>query len=139
MRYKGRNANIRRMDTCLLNTADWDFTLDAYGNLATCGDATPDSVNTGPAYRMAQDVATQCLSWQGEVYYDDTVGLPYDTILGGPANLVLLSSLYQQEALTVYGVQQCVPDLSFEAGAVRTLTGSLLVANSSGAIATVQL
>ena len=128
------------MDTCLLTTdGTWDFDLDAYGNLATCGDATPGATNTGPEYRMAQDVATQCLSWQGEVYYDTTVGLPYDSILGGAPNLVLISSYYQQEALTVYGVQQCVPDLSFTAGATRQLTGNVLVADSSGRIATVQL
>jgi len=127
------------MDTCLLDTGSWDFTLDAFGNLATCGDSTPNATNTGPEYRMAQDVATQCLSWQGEVYYDDTVGLPYDSILGGPPSVVLISSLYEQEALTVYGVQQCVPDLTFDAGTERVLSGNLLVADSSGRIATVQL
>lgn len=127
------------MDTCLLDTASWDFTLDAFGNLATCGDSTAGVVNTGPEYRMAQDVATQCLTWQGEVYYDDTIGIPYTSILGGPPSLVLISSLYEQEALTVFGVQQCVPDLSFEAGTERLLSGTLLVADSQGRIGTVQL
>src|ERR1700739_5101531 len=87
------SATIRDMDTLLLDTGSWDMDLDAFGNLATCGDNTPNATNTGPEYRMAQDVATQCLSWQGEVYYDTTVGLPYNTFLRGPPSLVVLAWL----------------------------------------------
>lgn len=123
------------MDTCKLTTdGTWDFDLDAFGNVATTGDSTGD-----PEYRLAQDAATRVLSWQGEVYYDDTIGIPYPSILGGPPSLPFISSLYAQQAVLANGVKQCVPDFTYTPGAQRELTGQLLVADANGRLGTLQV
>jgi hypothetical protein len=61
------------MDTILLAANTWDLTLDAGGNIALA---------TKP-YAPAQDAASACRLFQGELWYNTTVGIPYlQRILG---------------------------------------------------------
>lgn len=126
------------MDSLALTTATWDLDVDAYGNLATVGDATPGDYS-GSAYRMAQDVACRCMSWLGEVYYDTTQGIRYDQVLGLAPNLVLVQALYVNEALKVTPVAQAVANLTYAAGAQRRVTGQLVISDGSVTTGVVQL
>lgn len=125
------------MDSIALDPATWDFTVDAYGDWATVGDATP-GLETGPEYRMAQDVATRLMAWRGEVYYDTTQGMPYDTLLGS-ANVALLQALATQEALKVTPVVACDASLTFTRGKSRTVTGTIYVSDAQGSTGAVFL
>lgn len=121
---------MRRMDTLAL-TDDWDLDVDAYGNWATVGDSTP-ATSTGPGMRLAQDVATRCLSWRGEVYYDAGQGIRYELILGQAPNMALLQSTFASEALKVPGCAQAIPNFTFTAGKSRNVSGALTVADVAG-------
>lgn len=125
------------MDTLALDFAAWDITTDAQGNWATVGDATPQSDQTGPGMRLAQDVATRCLSWRGEVYYDATQGIRYETIMGEYPNLALLQNAYNTEGLKVPLCQTALANFTFTAGKSRTLTGTLTVADVNANTGTV--
>jgi hypothetical protein len=131
------------MDTMALDFALWDLDVDQYGNMATFGDATPGEL-TGPAMRMAQDTATQCLAFRGEVYYDTTQGVRYDQILGNVPNMVFITSEYQTQALNVPEVAQAVPSLTFVRGGpgapnARTVTGTIYVSDATGTAGVVNL
>lgn len=81
--------------TSLLLTSEWDLQLDDTGNIAT--------VNGG--LQTAQDVATSCRVWKGEVLYDTQRGVPYkEEIFGQKANLSLLQADYETEAKRIEGV-----------------------------------
>lgn len=118
------------MDTLALD-ANWDLDVDAYGNWKTVGDATPGG-QTGPGMRLAQDVATRCLSWRGEVYYDAAQGIRYELILGQAPNMALVQNAYVTEALKVPGCAQALPDFKFTAGKSRTVSGNLTVTDIRG-------
>lgn len=126
------------MDTIALDPALWDFTVDLNGNLATFGDSTAASEATGPAMRMAQDAATQCLAFRGEVYYDATQGVRYDQILGRSPNMVFITSEFQAQALLAEGVAQAVPSLTYSSG-TRGITGAVYVTDASGVSGMVNL
>jgi hypothetical protein len=120
------------MDSLLLDPTTWDLTTDEFGDVATCGDATPTPVTTrGPGYRMAQDVANRCLAWRGEVYYDTTQGVPYDSLLG-TANLPLLQSYITTEALKVDPVAAVDASLTFTRGRTRNVSGTIFVSDAQG-------
>lgn len=79
-------------DTIFLQPDTWDLTLDANRNIARA---------TNP-YALAQDAASACKTFQGEVFYDTTQGVPYFAeILGKRPPLELLKADYQRAALTV--------------------------------------
>ena len=82
------------MDTMKLTT-DWDLDLDGSNNLAT--------VDGREA--IAQNVATTCLVWRGEYYWDTTFGVPYKNILGEQPPLSSLSAYLDECALTVDSVE----------------------------------
>ncbi len=127
------------MDTLALDHSSWDITTDALGNWATFGDATPQSDQTGPGMRLAQDVATRCLAWRGEVYYDTTQGIRYDTIMGKYPNLALLQNAYNTEGLKVPLCQTALASFTFAAGSQRKLGGTLTVSDINGNAGTVSL
>lgn len=127
------------MDTLALDYDLWDLTTDERGNWRTVGTGTPKSDQTGPGMRLAQDVATRCLSWRGEVYYDTTQGIRYDTIMGEQPNMALLQSAYNTEALRVPECRTALVDFTFTGGDKRILTGNLTVADFNGATGAVQL
>src|ERR1700748_2690157 len=126
------------MDTLKLDSS-WDLTVDVYGNMATIGDATPEAVASGPGMRLAQDVATRVRAWRGEVYFDTTQGVRYDTILGAAPNLAVVQNAFNTEALKVPFCETAIANFKFEAEDKRALTGTLNVADVSGNNAVVTL
>jgi hypothetical protein len=120
------------MDTLALDTGLWDLSTDVYGNLATVGDATPANAQTGPGMRLAQDVATRCRAWRGEVYFDTTQGINYPTILGMAPNLAVVQNAFNTEALKVPSCETAIAQFSFNAGSTREITGTITVADVSG-------
>jgi len=108
-------------DTIKLSDA-WDLTLDNLGNIAV--------EKTSAA--ISQDVASAVLTYQGEVWYDTTAGLPYfAVILGKPLNAPLFASLYNAAALTVPGTVQA--QTTFDAlTPERKLVGTVKVTDTEG-------
>lgn len=83
------------MKTLLLTLDNWDFCLDAAGNWAVASEP----------YSYAQDVASACRTFLGEVWFDDTIGVPYfQKILGQTPPLSLFRRYMVDAALTVPGV-----------------------------------
>lgn len=127
------------MDTLALDPTTWDLTVDVYGNLATFGDATPASTQTGPGMRLAQDVATRCRAWNGEVYYDTTQGIRYQNILGAAPNLSVVQNAFNTEALKVPLCETAIAQFSFVASSNRELAGTLSVSDVNGNSAAVTI
>jgi hypothetical protein len=108
-------------NTLLLDTDQWDLVLDAAGNIAMAA----------PPYALAQDVASAVRTFLGEVWYDTTQGIPYQSeVLGKLPPAALLTQLISNEALTVPGVvtAQCVIT-SFDA---RAVSGQIQFTDESG-------
>lgn len=102
------------MRTLLLDQNSWDLVVDANGNLAVADDP----------YAISQDVSSACRTFQGEVYYDTTLGVPYwAQILGKRPPLSLLKSVYVAEAETVPGVASAVCFISSVAN--RKVSGQI--------------
>lgn len=82
-------------DTLLLDQVTWDLVCDVNGNIA---------VAEAP-YALAQSAANAIKTFQGEVYYDTTYGIPYwAQVLGEAPPLPLLKQLFTDAALTVPGI-----------------------------------
>ena len=80
------------MQTLLLDTVKWDLCVDAAGNIAVCSEP----------YSLAQDAASACRLFQGELWYDVNQGVPYwQAILGQMPPLAYLRAQYQKAALSV--------------------------------------
>ena len=80
------------MKTLLLDTQAWDFVIDATNNIA---------VATNP-YALAQDAASAIRLFQGELYYNTTLGVPYfNEILGEVPPLSYMKQKFTDAALTV--------------------------------------
>ena len=78
------------MNSLLLDNTTWDICLDASGNLAIAADP----------YALAQDVSTAIRSFLGTVWYNSTLGVPWDQqVLAQPLNVTTLSALMVQAAL----------------------------------------
>ncbi len=83
------------MDTLLLDTSRWDLVADLNGNIA---------VASNP-YSQAQDAASECRTFKGEVYYDTTRGIPYwESFLGMRPPLSLIKATLVEAAMRVPGV-----------------------------------
>jgi hypothetical protein len=81
--------------TLLLDQTTWDVCLDANGNIAIAA----------PPYAIAQDVASACRTFLGEVWYDTTEGVPYfSQVLGKFPSLSLVKADLIAAANTVPGV-----------------------------------
>lgn len=82
-------------NTVLLNPNTWEFMLDSAGNIA---------IATHP-YSIAQDVASACKLFYGELWYNTGIGVPYfEQILGKVVDIAVLKNYLIQAALTVPGV-----------------------------------
>lgn len=78
---------------------DWDLSLDDSGNIL---------VIDGPA-AVAMDVACACQVFLGECYYDNTLGIPYQTnILGKAFSGAYLAQKLQQEAKKIVAVKEAL-------------------------------
>ena len=82
--------------TLFLRPDTWDFALDASGNIAVATDV----------YQQAQDVASACRTFTGDLYYDSTAGIPYsEEILGVTGFPLALYKMYLEDsALSIGGV-----------------------------------
>jgi hypothetical protein len=111
------------MRSLLLDTVSWDLALDTSGNIA---------VASNP-YAMAQDAACAIRTWQGDVYYDTTAGIPYrDQILGQQVPLALVRSYLEAAALTVPGVVEARAFFTRFEG--RRLAGQVQITDRAGAL-----
>lgn len=116
------------MDTLLLDRTQWDWVVDAQGNVAVASDP----------YSQTQDVASACRLFQGEAYYDTSIGVPYfGQILGHEQPVQVVKSALSEAALTVPGVVAARVVLSELAG--RTLRGQVQVTLADGTTALVGL
>lgn len=109
------------MKTLLLNPQSWDLTLDASGNIAVAAEP----------YAIAQDVASACRLFIGELWFDTTQGVPYfQKILGLLPPVTLVKSLLEKAALTVPGVFGAVCVITTFTN--REITGQIQVTTRSG-------
>ena len=80
------------MNTLLLDQSAWDLVLDSSGNIAMASDP----------YSISQDVTSALRTFQGEAYFDTTLGVPYfQSILGQLPPVALLKSYWIKAALDV--------------------------------------
>lgn len=109
------------MDTLLLDRSTWDLVLDVSGNIA---------VASNP-YALAQDAASAIKLFQGELWYDTTLGVPYWTqVLGKAPNYALIKAKFEAAALTV---PQVVAARCYISGFNdRGLTGQVQVTDQAG-------
>jgi identified by metaGeneAnnotator len=102
------------MNTLYLDQESWDLTLDTAGNIALAKDP----------YAKAQDVASACRLFAGELYYDTEKGIPYfEEMLGKKQSFALYRHRLVQAALSVPGV--VAADVAAELRDGRVLSGSL--------------
>lgn len=111
-------------NTMLLDIDTWDHVVDASGNWAIAG----------PPYSQAQDASSAIRTWLGEVYYNTTIGVPYDSIFGKVPNIPLLKSYLVAAAKTVPGVTSAVVYISSIVG--RNVSGQVQITNENGQTAT---
>jgi hypothetical protein len=118
------------MQTLLLDQVAWDLVLTNAGNIAVASDP----------YSQAQDVASSIKLFEGELWYDTTVGVPYfgpkfqgggltGDILGYAPPLNYVRQLWQKAALLVPGVVKA--SVFFSGFSNRVLSGQVQVANSN--------
>lgn len=99
--------------TLYLDPQSWDLSLDASENIAVAA----------PPYAITQDVASACRTFLGEVYYDESLGVPYvgntqdvqspgQQLLGRTPALNVLQSALAAAALTVPFVASAVSVIS---------------------------
>jgi len=107
--------------TLLLDTLTLDLCLDRAGNIAVADDP----------YAQAQDASSAIRTFQGEVYYNVQLGVPYFAqILGKFPSLALLKAKFVAAALTVPGVVKARCFISnFED---RQVNGQVEILNSKG-------
>src|ERR1700761_1614956 len=115
------------MNTIALSDS-WDLTLDASGNFAFL---TGDDA-------LAQDIASNCRLFLGELWYDTTAGTPYfGRILGKQVNAAFIKGQMVAAALNVPGVASAVCFLS--ALTNRGLTGQIQATTTTGSTVVVPI
>ena len=107
----------------LLLDSNWDLSLDVNGNLA---------VASGN-YAIAQDVACACQTWQGELWYDTTRGVPYNLILGERPSIQFIKQALITEGMNVPNVGSIVCYLTGP-GTDRQIGGQLQISNTGGTL-----
>ena len=116
--------------TILLDTATWDYTVDAAGNWALASEP----------YALAQDVASAIRLFKGELYYDRSQGVLYKTkILGQSPPLTVFQELMIQAALTVPGVVSATCVIESFDFATRHVEGQVQFKDVNGNTGTVSL
>lgn len=111
------------MQTLLLDTVEWDLVLDVNGNIA---------VASNP-YSLAQDAASACKLFLGELWYDTRQGIPYfETILGKSPPLSYLKTKLEDAAKTVPDVVDAVAYITSIVG--RKVSGQIQVTDTEGVI-----
>ncbi len=109
------------MDTLLLDRSSWDLVVDSAGNIAMAG----------VPYSQAQDAASAIKTFQGEAFYDTTLGVPYwQQILSYRPPLSLIKAKLVAAALTVPGVVAARAFVTSLAN--RTVAGQVQIKNEAG-------
>ena len=110
------------MNTLFLEPNVWDLAVDVSGNIAVAS----------KTYALAQDAASAIRTFQGELWYDTTQGVPYwQQILGHYPQMPLVKSYMVYAALTVPEITDA--RVYFSAlGSNRQLVGQVQVTNSAG-------
>ena len=107
--------------TLLLDTVEWDFVLDVFGNWAVAEEP----------YALAQDVASAIRLFQGELWYNTIPGVPYwSEIFGFAPPISLMKAKFNEAALTVPNVATSVCFINAIKG--RHVTGQVQVTSISG-------
>lgn len=107
--------------TLLLDRDDWDLCLDAAGNWALASEP----------YSQTQDAASAVRVFQGEAYYDMSLGVPYfSDVLGKYQPTQLMRAKAQQAAMTVPGVTDALAVLVTNPD--RVLTGQIQIKTDGG-------
>ena len=82
--------------TLLLDTQTWDLVVDNYGNIAVADEP----------YALAQDAASACRLFRGELWYDTSQGVPYwQAILGQMPPLAYIKAQLAAAASSVPNVR----------------------------------
>ena len=111
------------MNTLYLVPETWDLTLDSSANIALAA----------PPWQLAQDAASAIKTFQGEVWYDTQLGIPYfQDVLGEFPPLELLKALFVDAALTVPGVVAAQAFIASFQG--RQIRGQVQVTDVNGVI-----
>jgi hypothetical protein len=110
------------LTTLFLRPDTWDLTVDVDGNIAVASEP----------YSLAQDVACACRTFQGELPYDTTQGIPYWQILGKLPPLQFIKSAYVTAALTVPGIVAAVCFIESIVG--RRVTGQVQTTDRNGVL-----
>jgi len=109
------------MNTLYLDRTAWDLTADAAGNIAMASNP----------YALAQDCATAIRTFLGDVYYDQTIGIPYLTEdFNAPPPLELYRAQCRDAALAVPDVVDA--RVYFEGVKDRKLTGQVQLTDTAG-------
>lgn len=117
------------MDTLRLNTATWDLTVDAYGNIAT----------VGGGYAIAQDVASEVRLFLGELWYDMARGVPYfEVILGKMPSPQFMKTKFIEAGSLTPEVAEITCYLS-GVGKNRLLEGQLQIIDVNGQLSVVSM
>lgn len=115
------------MNTLILDQGDWDLILDAAGNIAMATDP----------YALVQDVASAVRLFVGELWYDETQGIPYkQNILGHNPSLQYVKIQVEKAALTVPTV--VLAKCTITSFRDRDLTGYVQITDAAGTVQTVQ-
>lgn len=109
------------MNTIYLDPASWDLALDSSGNIALAEEP----------YSLAQDAASAIKTFQGEVYYNTSLGVPYfQEILGKFPPTTLIKAQFIKAALTVPDVVSA--QVFIASITARRISGQVSVTNSAG-------
>lgn len=107
--------------TLLLDRSTWDLVLDASGNIALASEP----------YSQTQDAASAARVFEGEVWYDNSLGLPYfSQILGKIQPLQVFRAKAIEAAETVPGVQSA--DVIITAYSQREIKGQIQIRTANG-------
>lgn len=113
------------MDTLLLDVDSWDLQVDGNGNIAMA---------TG-AYALAQDAASACRLFLGELWFDTQQGVSYwQEILGFYPPASLVTAQLEAAALTVPGVASA--SVTITGFNQRTVSGTVTITSTTGQTAT---
>lgn len=114
--------------TLLLDRDGNDLCLDASGNIALASEP----------YSQVQDAASACKLFEGEAWYDTTIGVPYfQQVFRGGQPVQVLKARLVLAAESVPGVTAAMVALTELTD--RTLAGQVQVRTDSGAVVTTRL
>ena len=121
------------------DSSGWDLTTTP--TKASLSVLQPTSQNQDIAFNtqglaVAQDVASAIKLFQGELYYDTTLGVPYfGQVFTQQYNAAIINSLMQQAALTVPNVVEAVASVSnldVNGKPSRNITGTVKILDVNG-------